>query len=56
VLSTALAAADAGVYVHVVADACAGVSPADHARALEAMSLYAPLITLTSTQDVVRTQ
>lgn len=56
VLSTALAAADAGVYVQVVADACAGVSVIDHERALDAMSLYAPLITLTSTQDVVRAQ
>jgi nicotinamidase-related amidase len=53
VLSTALAAADAGVQVRVVADACAGISQADHERALEAMSLYAPLITLTSTEDVV---
>jgi len=44
VLSTALAAADAGVYVTVVADACAGVDDAAHLRALEAMRLYAPLI------------
>ena len=44
VLSTALAAADAGVYVTVVADACAGVDDAAHLRALEAMKLYAPLI------------
>lgn len=56
VLSTALAAADAGVYVQVVTDACAGVSEADHVRALEAMSLYAPLVSLTSTEAVVRTQ
>jgi len=54
VLSTALSAADAGVQVRVVADACAGLSPRDHQRALEAMSLYAPLVTLTSTEDVVR--
>ncbi len=54
VLSTALAAADAGVRVQVVADACAGMSPPDHERAIAAMSLYAPLITLTSTEDVVR--
>lgn len=44
VLSTALAAADAGVAVTVVADACAGVSEADHHRALDAMAMYAPLI------------
>lgn len=53
VLSTALAAADAGVEVQVVADACAGVTPADHERALSVMSLYAPLITLTSTAHVL---
>ena len=41
VLSTALAAADAGVRVRVVADACAGVSEAGHERALAAMALKA---------------
>jgi nicotinamidase-related amidase len=56
VLSTALAAADAGVFVLIVADACAGVSRADHERALDTMRLYAPLITVTSTEDVLRTQ
>ncbi|WP_308221879.1 cysteine hydrolase [Curtobacterium sp. VKM Ac-2922] len=49
VLSTALAAADAGVRVTVVADACAGASDADHARALDAMRLYAPLVTVVDT-------
>lgn len=44
VLSTALAAADAGIHVSVVQDACAGLSPADHQRALDAMALYGPLI------------
>jgi nicotinamidase-related amidase len=44
VLSTALAAADAGAHVTVVADACAGVDDAAHLRALDAMRLYAPLI------------
>lgn len=43
VLSTALAAADAGVAVRVVADACAGADDASHARALDAIRLYAPL-------------
>lgn len=46
VLSTALAAADAGATVTVVADACAGATDEDHARALDAMRLYAPLITV----------
>ncbi|QHC59577.1 cysteine hydrolase [Rathayibacter sp. VKM Ac-2760] len=53
VLSTALAAADAGVQVRVVTDACAGATPADHARALDAMALYAPLIVLTTVDEVL---
>ncbi|MBT1673280.1 cysteine hydrolase family protein [Curtobacterium flaccumfaciens] len=46
VLSTALAAADAGATVTVVADACAGGTDEDHDRALAVMRLYAPLITV----------
>jgi len=46
VLSTALAAADDGRFVRVAADACAGASDADHQRALDAMALYRPLITI----------
>lgn len=46
VLSTALAAADAGVHVTIVADACAGVDDSAHLRALEVMRLYAPLINI----------
>lgn len=46
VLSTALAAADAGVPVTVVAEACAGATTADHERALDAMRLYGPLVTV----------
>jgi nicotinamidase-related amidase len=53
VISTALAAADAGVHVRVVTDACAGLSEADHRRALDAMALYAPLIELTTANDVL---
>lgn len=53
VLSTALAAADAGVHVRVVADACAGASETDHRRALDAMALYAPLIVLTTVDEVL---
>lgn len=48
VLSTVLPAADAGLAVEVVADACAGLSEADHQRALDAMALYAPLVTITT--------
>ena len=53
VLSTALAAADAGREVLVVADACAGISEADHQRALDAMALYAPLIRITDVTAVL---
>jgi nicotinamidase-related amidase len=53
VLSTALAAADAGVAVRIAADACAGATDADHRRALEAMALYAPLIRVTTVDAVL---
>lgn len=53
VISTALAAADAGVHVRLAVDACAGASPVDHQRALDAMALYAPLIELTSVDEVL---
>ena len=44
VLSTALAAADAGTPVQVVADACAGIDDASHAKALDILRLYGPLV------------
>jgi len=53
VLSTALGAADAGVRVIVVSDACAGLSEADHERALAAMALYTPLIEITDAATVL---
>lgn len=53
VIATALAAADAGVHVRVVADACAGASTADHQRALDAMALFAPLIEITTVDEVL---
>ena len=46
VLSTVLAAADAGATVRVAVDACAGSTPENHRRALDAMALYAPQVTL----------
>jgi nicotinamidase-related amidase len=52
VLSTALSAADDGISVRVVADACAGASDRDHQRALDAMALYGPLITITTEADL----
>ncbi|MFC7876363.1 cysteine hydrolase family protein [Isoptericola sp. NPDC057391] len=53
VLSTVLPAADAGRRVRVAADACAGASDADHARALDAMRLYAPLVDVTTVDEVL---
>lgn len=50
VLSTALAAADDGRFVRVVGDACAGATDEDHRRALDAMALYRPLITITGVE------
>jgi nicotinamidase-related amidase len=52
VLSTALAAADAGVQVQVVADACAGVSDQSHEQALAIMARYGPLIEVVVTADL----
>lgn len=46
VLSTALAAADGGATVHVASELCAGSTPENHARALAAMELYGPQITI----------
>lgn len=53
VLSTALAAADAGRFVVVPEDACAGLTEADHRRALDAMALYAPLIEISDVASVL---
>ena len=53
VVSTALAAADAGASVTVVTDACAGSTPENHAAALTVMGLYPPQITLATTAEVL---
>jgi len=53
VLSTAVAAADAGIEVRVVADACAGVDDDSHAKALDILRLYTPLVEVTSLDAVL---
>lgn len=53
VLSTALAAVDAGVHVRVVSDACAGVDDDSHRKALDVMSLYGPLLEVVTAADVL---
>jgi nicotinamidase-related amidase len=44
VLATAVAAADAGVRVRVVADACAGADDVSHEQALGVLRLLTPLV------------
>jgi nicotinamidase-related amidase len=53
VLSTVLPAADAGVPVRVVSDACAGSGDDDHDRAMRIMGLYAPLVQVVTTDEVL---
>ncbi|MFJ6532604.1 cysteine hydrolase family protein [Microbacterium sp. NPDC091662] len=53
VISTALAAADAGARVTVAADACAGSTAENHAAALQVMGLYPPQITVSDTATVL---
>jgi nicotinamidase-related amidase len=53
VLSTALAAADAGVTVQVVADACAGLTDDSHDKTLDILRLYGPLIEVVRVADIV---
>jgi nicotinamidase-related amidase len=53
VISTVLAAADAGASVRVVTDACAGSTDDNHHEALHVMSLYAPLVSLTTTAELL---
>lgn len=53
VVSTVLAAADAGARITVVTDACAGSSPENHAAACTVMGLYPPQVVLASTTEVL---
>jgi len=56
VISTVLPAADAGVHVRVVRDACAGSCDDDHERAIRIMGLYAPLVEIATTDEVLAGQ
>jgi len=53
VISTVLAAADAGVKVRVATDACAGSTDQNHQQALAIMALYTPLVELTTVAELV---
>ncbi|MFJ3670789.1 cysteine hydrolase family protein [Streptomyces sp. NPDC090106] len=56
VLSTALPAADAGFEVLIAADACAGANDTSHARALELLDLYGPLIRVATVAEILAEQ
>ena len=53
VLSTVLPAADAGVLVRVVSDACAGASDEAHDDTMRILGCYAPLVEVTTTAEVL---
>ena len=53
VISTALAAADAGARVTVAVDACAGSTAENHDAAVHVMGLYPPQITLSDTSSIL---
>jgi nicotinamidase-related amidase len=53
VLSTAVAAADAGVAVQVIEDACAGVDDDSHHKALDTLRLYGPLIEVVTLDEAL---
>lgn len=53
VISTALAAADAGATVTIVSDACAGSTPENHQSALDVMALYPPQISIATSAEVL---
>lgn len=56
VISTALPAADAGMRVRLVTDACAGATDASHEQAVAIMGLYAPLIELVTSGELLGQQ
>ena len=53
VISTALAAADAGCTVTIVSDGCAGSSDENQAAALQVLGLYAPQITVVTAEELL---
>jgi nicotinamidase-related amidase len=53
VLTTALAAVDAGVAVQVVEDACAGVDEASHHKTLDILRLYSPMLEVVTVDELV---
>lgn len=56
VISTTLAAVDAGIQVQVVEEACAGSTADNHRKALDIMQLYAPMIEVVTVDQLRGTQ
>lgn len=56
VLGTALGAVDAGRQVILVTDACAGGTSDAHAKAIDLLGLLDPMITLTTTDELLGSQ
>ncbi|GAB2633068.1 cysteine hydrolase family protein [Kribbella swartbergensis] len=52
VMTTALAAVDAGVYVQVVEDACAGADEDSHRKAIDIMRLYSPMLEIVTVEQI----
>lgn len=53
VIATVLAAADDGMTVRVVTDACAGADETTHRQALDVMALFTPQVTLVTHDEVL---
>jgi nicotinamidase-related amidase len=54
ILATALGAADAGRYVTLVADACAGQNDHAHQQSLDLLQLLSPMVRLTTSEALIR--
>lgn len=54
VLSTVFPAVDAGKYVTVISDACAGATAEAHEQALNLMGMLAPMVTIATTAEVLK--
>ena len=52
VITTALAAVDAGAYVQVVEDACAGSDDDSHRKAIDIMRLYSPMLEIVTVDQL----
>jgi nicotinamidase-related amidase len=52
VITTALAAVDAGVYVQVVEDACTGSDQDSHRKAIDVMRLYSPMLEIVTVDQL----